>query len=593
MIRARLALVALTPLLLAASCRTTPEGPSGEAPPADAALRRAVREALSDLPPVEGEPFPDYLSRARAAFAADDREQVRAVVPFLPDDPRFFREGFAGFLAPVLLSSWARSRSQGARVETLAALIRHPTINPPDTGTPGRSAAFDAFEADLKARAIGLRLSFLDVDHVAYEVGFPGNDALPRARAVGVLVHADVVPADEPGWTVPPFDGVVTEDRVIGRGALDDKGALVASLFAIAALKDSGIPLHRAPVLVVGTSEETHWEGIDRLVKARGLPSALFVADGGFPAGIGEKGIATVHLKTPAWAAATDDTGAEARLLSLAGGQVSNQVPATAEVRLSPAGATTVEALAARLEERAKAREGMRLSVEVVEGAVRVLATGKAAHSADPAAGHNALADLVRFLAKDAKVARTPCTGLLAVLDERLGTDTDGAGLGLVDEHPAFTPTTVSLGLFRLEADGSCTATLNVRWPPPRTADEVVRAIEAAVKDAAHKAPGGPFEVTVEGGGLDPFLVDEDSALVRSLLSAYHVVEGKEPRPITLSGTTYAKAVPGGGVTFGPGQADDGGERIHAPNEHITFEELARLVEMYTFALAELGRRPQ
>lgn len=589
----RLTALALVVLTTTAGCRTTSDGALREAPPKpDAALRRELRDALSSLDPVEGEAFLDYLARARAAFAADDRPRVRGIVSWLPDDAVFFRDGLAGFVAPVLLSSWARSRSTEARVEALRSLVRHPTFNAPDSETPGRSSAFDALEADLKARAEGLGLSFVDVDHVAYEIGFSDLEARPRARTVGVLVHADVVPADEPGWTAPPFEGIVTDDRVLGRGALDDKGPLVAALFAIAALHDSGVPLYRHPALVVGTSEETHWEGIDRLVKARGLPEALFVADGGFPAGIGEKGIATVRVRTQPFVAAASDPTARVRLVALSGGQVSNQVPATAEARLQPRSGAAAD-LAAQLLARASGRQGMALAVDVNEGAVRVRAEGKAAHSADPAAGHNAIADLVRFLVEDAALEQSPCQGLLALLDARVGLGTSGEGIGVPDAHPAFTPTTVNLGLLQQAEDGSCTATLNVRWPPPRTTEEVVRSIEASLKEAASAAPFGPLSVEVKGGGLDPFLIDEKSTLVSSLLSAYGAVTGEEARGVTLSGTTYAKAVPGGGVTFGPGEKDEGGERIHAPNEHITFEELARLVELYTFALADLGRVPR
>src|ERR1700753_2484702 len=34
-----------------------------------------------------------------------------------------------------------------------------------------------------------------------------------------LLAHADVVPVDGQAWTVPPFAGVVRDDRVYGRGA--------------------------------------------------------------------------------------------------------------------------------------------------------------------------------------------------------------------------------------------------------------------------------------------------------------------------------------------------------------------------------------
>ncbi len=40
---------------------------------------------------------------------------------------------------------------------------------------------------------------------------------------VGILVHLDVVPAGN-GWSHNPFRATVVEDRVYGRGVIDDKG---------------------------------------------------------------------------------------------------------------------------------------------------------------------------------------------------------------------------------------------------------------------------------------------------------------------------------------------------------------------------------
>lgn len=56
--------------------------------------------------------------------------------------------------------------------------------------------------------------------------------------------HIDVVPAgDEAAWTTSPWDPVVRDDRVFGRGAADMKGGLCCALFAAKAVRDAGIRL--------------------------------------------------------------------------------------------------------------------------------------------------------------------------------------------------------------------------------------------------------------------------------------------------------------------------------------------------------------
>jgi succinyl-diaminopimelate desuccinylase len=77
--------------------------------------------------------------------------------------------------------------------------------------------------------------------------GSPGDtDEFPRTNIVarregnqpGTCVHfnshIDVVVAGE-GWTVDPFEGVVKDGKVYGRGACDMKGGLAASMVAIEA----------------------------------------------------------------------------------------------------------------------------------------------------------------------------------------------------------------------------------------------------------------------------------------------------------------------------------------------------------------------
>jgi succinyl-diaminopimelate desuccinylase len=54
--------------------------------------------------------------------------------------------------------------------------------------------------------------------------------------------HIDVVESGH-GWSVDPFAGVVRNGRLYGRGACDMKGGIAASIVAVEALIDSGLPL--------------------------------------------------------------------------------------------------------------------------------------------------------------------------------------------------------------------------------------------------------------------------------------------------------------------------------------------------------------
>lgn len=52
-----------------------------------------------------------------------------------------------------------------------------------------------------------------------------------------VIGHLDVVPEGD-GWSVPPYEGVIKDGKIYGRGAIDDKGPTVAALYGMYVVKN-------------------------------------------------------------------------------------------------------------------------------------------------------------------------------------------------------------------------------------------------------------------------------------------------------------------------------------------------------------------
>jgi acetylornithine deacetylase/succinyl-diaminopimelate desuccinylase-like protein len=75
-------------------------------------------------------------------------------------------------------------------------------------------------------------------------------------KAILLLSHMDVVPANPKEWEVPPFSGEVKDGEIWGRGAIDDKGPGVIELMAMLAIKRAGILLDRDIVFVATGDEE-------------------------------------------------------------------------------------------------------------------------------------------------------------------------------------------------------------------------------------------------------------------------------------------------------------------------------------------------
>ncbi|MFB7724498.1 M20/M25/M40 family metallo-hydrolase [Nocardia sp. NPDC056100] len=146
-----------------------------------------------------------------------------------------------------------------------------------------------------------------------------GGIAPTQPVAAILLAHMDVVPVDdERGWTHPPFAGVVDDDFIWGRGAIDDKSRVMAILEAVEAALADGVRPARTVYLAFGHDEEVFGNtGAGRMaqrLRSAGVRAELLLDEGGvittdvadgidLPVAtimVGEKGFATVRLSVTA-----------------------------------------------------------------------------------------------------------------------------------------------------------------------------------------------------------------------------------------------------------------------------------------------------
>ncbi|HOX44645.1 MAG TPA: M20 family metallo-hydrolase [Myxococcota bacterium] len=134
-------------------------------------------------------------------------------------------------------------------------------------------------------------------------VRLAGKAARPT---IWVMAHMDVVPAgDLKKWSTDPWKATVKEGKIFGRGVEDNQQGLVSALFALRALKDSGVTPPRDVALILVADEETGSRfGIDHVLEAAPdlfQPDDLVVVpDAGNPDGsmleVAEKSILWLEL---------------------------------------------------------------------------------------------------------------------------------------------------------------------------------------------------------------------------------------------------------------------------------------------------------
>jgi carboxypeptidase PM20D1 len=214
--------------------------------------------------------------------------------------------------AVVIDSALAARRLSGA--------VRFATVSTA-SGAPVDTAAFRGFH-DFLASSFPLvhrTLSRETVAGLSLLYTWPGADT--TAAPVVIMGHMDVVPVPEANlgeWRHGPFSGDVAEGYVWGRGTLDDKTTVLASLEAVESLLAKGFRPARTVYLTFGHDEEVGGRYgaraiVDTLV-ARGVKPALVLDEGGFLAsgllpgvkgrvaivGVAEKGYLSLRLRARA-----------------------------------------------------------------------------------------------------------------------------------------------------------------------------------------------------------------------------------------------------------------------------------------------------
>ena len=127
----------------------------------------------------------------------------------------------------------AGGRQEAETSRLLRELIRIDTTNPPGRETP----AAELLAAYLTAAGAECRLLARTPERANLVARIRGRGDGPSLM---LLCHTDVVVADPGEWSVPPFEGLVRDGQVWGRGALDMKGQAAASAVALATLAAEG-----------------------------------------------------------------------------------------------------------------------------------------------------------------------------------------------------------------------------------------------------------------------------------------------------------------------------------------------------------------
>lgn len=446
-------------------------------------------------------------------------------------------------------------------VAELQRLIQIPSVMDEEGGNDEMPFGPKPLEALLHMLKEGEQEGFItkNVENVAghIEMG-EGEDIL------GILCHVDVVPEGK-NWTYPPFEGVVADEKVFGRGAIDDKGPTIAAWMAMKLVKEAGIELSKKVRLIIGTDEESGFRCMARYFEKEAMPEMGFAPDADFPIINAEKGIASLIF--------TQTGSSETETIQFfQSGKRTNMVPDEAFAIIFGGLHMIKEKF------QTFSKENQIIGEVTQEGPmVKVLVHGKSAHAMEPDDGINAGIVLAKFLQNINLTAHSKA--FVNFLVNSFEGDSRGHSLALHFTDEISGDTTLNPGVIHYApAQGSCTQ-VSMRYSVSYPFEEKLSACRNLLSGTG---------ITLDlGTNSKPHYVDKEDILIKTLQKVYEKHTGEKAELLSIGGGTYARVLEKG-VAFGmlfPGRTDV----AHQVDEYVDIEDLVKATAIYAEAIVELA----
>lgn len=420
-----------------------------------------------------------------------------------------------------------------ALIRDVVKLVRIDSVR----GEPANGAPFGLGPKQVLDTVIemGQAEGFCPVD---YGMGVASISMHPGQPDLGIWLHGDVVPVGD-GWIYPPFEGIVHENCIIGRGATDNKGQLAAIFNLLKIFKTMGITLCYNPAIYVGSNEETGMQDVIDFLSTCIPPRLSLVPDAGFPVGQGGKGglNLTFRSKKPL----TD--------LVITAGQPDS--PGRAEADLY----------------------GKKISAETPPR-----------HGAHPDPNGNMITLVMDQLLQETNVAKDDIPVLQFCKDASL--DTNGKKFGIYVESVTMSALTVFARAIDMQ-DGHLQLYVNIRYPIETTAERVIQQMRQVAESCG-------MELADAKPGVNPYMLDSNDPVLQMLCQVANSVTGSDAKPYTMGGGTYAHRLPNA-YAFGmsgnrvPADFPAGHGGAHGKDESVGIDRLQRAMKIYARALLALN----
>lgn len=451
-------------------------------------------------------------------------------------------------------------------IDSLSSIIAFPSVSV-ETNNINEPFGTDCNAVLKYVLDLGKRLGFRtkNIDGYCGYIEFGEGDEL-----VGIIGHLDVVPADD-NWSFPPFKATIKDNKIYGRGAIDDKGPVIASLYAMKAVMDT-IKIHKRVRLILGLNEEKDWKCIEYYKKHEELPTVGFSPDADFPCIYAEKGLLNVHINQrlsdmPDIKIVKIDTNNNAI----------NVVPKFCSIKLET---QNVNKELINFIQNTIAEKKLNIKCLVQNNTITIESYGKSAHAAHPDLGINAISNAL-ILLNDIYSYTNINFPILNFFNKFINIEHNGKSLAIdcADESGSLT---LNVGTLSLE-DNTISIGLNLRIPVNTNIDNICNSFNSIIDNHYNK------KLTVSFSGIkSPLYIDKNNKLVQTLCNIFNNYTNSKEEPIAIGGATYARAF-NNCISFGanfPGDTD----MCHQVDEFISIDKFILSSKIYAKAIYELTK---
>ncbi len=368
------------------------------------------------------------------------------------------------------------------------------------------------------AKALNYAASLFSSEGIESKVYDEGGYALVHYgegdKTIGLFSHSDVVPVGD-GWLfTEPFNPVIKDGSLIGRGVEDNKSGIIASLCLIKFLKDSGIKLNSRLEAFIGSDEECGMKDMLAYLEEHKIPDISFVPDADFPCSTGEKGICHLWAKSKA---------SFKQINKITAGEAFNIVLDKIEAEIEYS-----ESLYSELESELDGNG--KITVTADGNFIKLLAKGISKHASIPEGSENAALTLFKVLCECENICDSD-RNILKNAAEALSCYY-GKGLNILHEDVNFGKTTCVNGMVKIENE-KLMLSFDIRYGDTMDAS----LLESSSAEALEKLG---FDIVYKDNSPG-FSIDKDSKIPALLENIYAEIALENKKSVLMAGGTYAR----------------------------------------------------